>query len=909
MRLLDQGQPLDLRGTIIAAQDQRQMSTRVDHVFAAVMLVQWIAIVGAALWASSGNWVGGHGHSHSVISSRVAIAESGALIQLALVLIWKKPGTALTRQLIAVEEMVICNLLICSTARLIDTRFQIFVVLALLCFYRDWRVLMTAYLAASAGSIIGAVLCPQATYGTPVVGLPAILEHIGSLTITTLALIAAVVQSKHEMLELGRRQADLENVNRKVEGEVAQRAAELQASEETFRSLSEASPVGIFLDECGSCIYANERLGEIYGVKSEDILGKGWVFNIHPGDRRQIVKAGVDAVREEREIGLEYRIIRPSSEMRWVSTRTKRLPSRDRHGAVFVGTVDDITDRKRLEEELALGRDVALEAARLKSEFLSNMSHEIRTPLNAIIGMSGLLLDTRLSSEQREFAETVRSSGDALLTIVNDILDFSKIAAGKMVLEEIEFDLLTVAESTTDMLAELAQKKGLELALFVDPTTPLLLRGDPGRLRQVLTNLLGNALKFTACGEVVLSVTPEEIARDRARICFAVHDTGIGMSAEVMGRLFQPFSQADGSTSRKYGGTGLGLAISMQLVQAMGGQIAVESDPGNGSTFSFAVTLSRSPSELNKWKDLSTLAALVVDDNATSREIVCHQLAAWRVHSDSVENGSNALLKLRGQASTRPYDVALIDFQMPDMNGASLARQIRADPLIAKTRLVMMSRLSERRDVDAQAPMLDGWLSKPIRRSKLYEAVAAMPAYDGIAGAAAEALAAEASSATANGLPDEKLELSKLEDVRKRIQVLVAEDNVVNQRLAVLQLKRLGFAADVVANGVEALEALGRISYPIVLMDCQMPELDGYETSKEIRRRQTGKRRAIIIAMTAHALEGDREKCLAAGMDDYIRKPVRIEELEAVMTRWTPAALDFKSPNREPVETFLRALA
>jgi CheY-like chemotaxis protein len=415
-------------------------------------------------------------------------------------------------------------------------------------------------------------------------------------------------------------------------------------------------------------------------------------------------------------------------------------------------------------------------------------------------------------------------------------------------------------------------------------------------------------MKFTERGEVVLSVTAEEVTSDGARICFAVHDTGIGISAEAVGRLFQPFSQADGSTSRKYGGTGLGLAISMQLVQAMGGQIAVESEPGKGSTFYFAITLGRSPGDSNQWKDLSGLTALVIDDNATNRQIVCHQLAAWRVHSDAAGNASEALLKLRDQASIRPYDVALIDLQMPDMNGLMLARQIRADPLFAKTRLVIMSSVSERSDVDAQAAMLNGWLGKPVRRSKLYEAVLA-PLPNEIAGAATIALETDSSGSTANGLSNEKRAPSALtEEVRKKIRVLVAEDNAVNQRLALLQLKKLGFTADVVGNGLEALEALERASYPIVLMDCQMPELDGYETSQEIRRRQEGKRHTVIIAMTAHALEGDREKCLAAGMDDYVRKPVRIEELEAVMARWIPATFNLEPPHSESVEAPVRAL-
>ena len=512
------------------------------------------------------------------------------------------------------------------------------------------------------------------------------------------------------MAAIATRQANLEDANKKIEDEVSQRRVELQNSEERFRSLSEASPVGIFLDALGSCIYANKRLGEIYGIPSEDILGKGWIHNIHSDDRDRIMNEGLIEIRENRNIGLQYRIVTPAGAIRWVSTRTARLPSREGQPVIFIGTVDDITDLKRLEEELARGRDAALETARLKSEFLSNMSHEIRTPLNGIIGMSGILLDTKLNSEQREFAETVRSSGDALLTIVNDILDFSKIAAGKTDLSKRSTSTsLKTAESTVELLAGQAHKKGIELALFIDSAVPRALRGDPGRLRQVLTNLIGNAIKFTPQGEVVLSITAEAVTSDEARIRFEVRDTGIGISPEVQRRLFQPFSQADGSTSRKYGGTGLGLAISMQLVEAMGGKIVIESELGKGSTFHFTAKFGRAEigaDDPPKRENLNGLRALIVDDNATNRLILHHQLSAWGAHSDAVENGVQALAALRAQVSIQPYDVAILDLQMPEMDGVTLASEIREDPTISRTRLLMMSSAGERTDFANQAEKL-----------------------------------------------------------------------------------------------------------------------------------------------------------------------------------------------------------
>jgi len=708
-----------------------------------------------------------------------------------------------------------------------------------------------------------------------------------------------MAQNKKRVALMATHQAELEEVNRRNEREAARQNNELQASEEMFRSLSAASPVGIFLDGLGRCVYANDRLGEIYGVPPEGILGKGWIHNVHPDDRDRAVKEGLAAIREDREIGIEYRIITPSGEVRWVATRTARLPSRPGKPSAFVGTVIDITETKRLEDELASGRDAALEAARLKSEFLSNMSHEIRTPLNGIIGMTGLLLDTKLSREQSEFAETVRSSGDALLAIVNDILDFSKIAAGKMTLEEIDFDLLTVAESTVELLAGQAHKKRVELALSVQAEVPRFVRGDPGRLRQVLTNLVANAIKFTPQGEVLLHISSETVSEHDAQICFAIRDTGIGISPEVQARLFQPFSQADGSTSRKYGGTGLGLAISMQLVEAMGGKITIESEVGKGSTFSFAIKLSTSASILvstPRREDLSEVRALVVDDNATNRSILLHQLLTWGVQSDSAQSGQMALDLLHAEFATKPYDVVLLDFQMPEMDGVMLARRIREDPRYNSIKLIMMSSAGERSDI-AQADALDSWLTKPVKQSRLYDALTMLlpgkevPERNMQGDQAGRDLITE--PAHHNGTASTGIANDEL---RKRIRVLVAEDNAVNQRLALLQLRKLGLSGEAVGNGIEAVRALAKIPYQIVLMDCQMPEMDGYEATRTIRQREADGYHTVIIAMTAHALEGDREKCLSAGMDDYIGKPVKIEELNALISRWMPRALECSSP-------------
>jgi two-component system sensor histidine kinase/response regulator len=394
-------------------------------------------------------------------------------------------------------------------------------------------------------------------------------------------------------------------------------------------------------------------------------------------------------------------------------------------------------------------------------------------------------------------------------------------------------------------------------------------------------NLLGNAIKFTPSGEVVLSITPGAVTADETSVHFEIHDTGIGITPEVQRLLFQPFSQADGSTSRKYGGTGLGLAISMQLVAAMGGKIIIDSELGRGSTFSFTAKFGRimgAAETAPKRENLHGFRALVVDDNATNRMILHHQLSAWDVHSDAVEDGPQALAALRAQASIQPYDIALLDFQMPEMDGVTLARKIREDPALNGTRLLMMSSAAGGSDIDRHAESLDGWLTKPVKRAKLYAAMTALANGQTIAGP---------------GKP--------LEELRAKIRILVAEDNAVNQKVALVQLGKLGFSADVVGDGLEAIAALRRVPYQIVLMDGQMPVMDGYAATATIRRDQhAGTHRPIIIAMTAHALEGDREKCLEAGMDDYVCKPVKMEDLEAMMVKWMPSVLAL-DPGEVPI--------
>jgi len=684
--------------------------------------------------------------------------------------------------------------------------------------------------------------------------------------------------------------------------QIATAAEELQEREALLRTILESTADGLLVaNDDGKLIHSNTRFNEIWRIP-EDLQGteddlKLYGVVIDQVDDPEVFSSKVMHLFQSMEEMTDTIQCRDGR----VIERFSSPLVRDGNLRGRVWSFRDITERKRAEDSIRRAKEDTEEANRqleqaiehasrmakeaeiankAKSEFLANMSHEIRTPMNGVIGMTGLLLESDLTAEHYEYAQTIRTSADSLLSIINDVLDFSKIEAGHMDLEILDFDLRTTVEDVTDMLAVRAHDKGLELSCLVYPDVPALVCGDPGRLRQILINLTGNAIKFTEQGEVFIRVTREQETDRDVTVRFSVTDTGIGIPEDHENFLFKSFTQADASITRKYGGTGLGLAISKQLAELMGGRMGVESEEGAGSTFWFTLVLGKQPedrkTEVVIPEDIRGQRILIVDDHATNRLVLRELLRSWDCRFEEAENGEQALERLReALAETDPFRIALVDMQMPVMDGATLGGKIKADPDLNPTRLVMLTSAGMRGDASRlKAIGFSAYLNKPVKKSHLYDCLVTVL---GIPSTPSR----ERSTPiiTRYGLEEAK---------KRRVRILVAEDNVVNQKVALHILQKLGYRADAVADGREAVMALETIPYDLVLMDVQMPQMDGFEATGVIRDPASRVRNHHIpvIAMTAHAMKGDREKCLEAGMDDYVSKPVTALALNEILEKY-----------------------
>jgi PAS domain S-box-containing protein len=701
-------------------------------------------------------------------------------------------------------------------------------------------------------------------------------------------LVLALVAGTRVVVRSNRRRQEYEL---EVQSRDRQLVQVLDSTDEGFLSI----------DEKGLITAWNSRAEALYGWKAQEIIGHSLADTIIPADRRASYKeelANYRAGMGSAIVGQRLETTRLHRDGHEIPVELSVWPHD--HDGGFSSFVHDISDRVTIRADLESARDDAMRASRMKSEFLANMSHEIRTPMNGVIGMSGLLLNTDLDDEQRDFAETVCSSAEALLTVIDDILDFSKIEAGKLDVESVIFDLRSVVEESATLLAARAHQNGLELTCRIDPDIPPALEGDPGRLRQVLLNLLGNAVKFTSAGEVNVSA---DLSKDKVEggvvVELSVRDTGIGMTGASLEHLFDAFVQADSSTSRRFGGTGLGLAISRQLVELMGGRLSVSSEPGCGSTFTTVIPFPLGPIVLDEVDaaDIAGARALIVDDNITNQRVLEEMLAGWGCSAVSSEGAVQAFsLMRRSVEAAQPFDVLLLDLNMPDIDGYELARMVRADPRLILTPMIMLTSSAQRgEEGKAQQLGIAAYLTKPVRSAQLLSAlsrvlgpVSATPNRSRRVGdrkGDVQILVSTDGIDSAVGPGD--LDLAHVsESNTAETAVLVVEDNLINQKVFTAMLTSIGYQSDVAVNGFEALEALENNRYDAVFMDCQMPVMDGYETTQKLREREGPQRHTRVIAVTASAMATDRDRCLDSGMDDYMTKPISVKELAAKLTYW-----------------------
>ena len=683
------------------------------------------------------------------------------------------------------------------------------------------------------------------------------------------------------------RTRDLAKVNKDLEVEIVERKQAEEAmrdSEEKYRTILEKIEDGYYeVDLAGTLTFFNDSACKITGYSEHELMGmNNREYTDEENARKlyteynKVYETGIPTKR------LEWEIIRQDGKKRFIETSISLIRSSEGQSVGFRGILRDVTERKELEHEIMEKSRLAEEASKAKGEFLANMSHEIRTPLNGIVGMAELALDTELDDNQQNIFHTINTEASSLQDVINEILDFSKIEAGKVDIEEVPFDLRHAIEDVANSFVYRAEQQGLDFISFLAPDVPSQLIGDPARLRQIVVNLMGNALKFTHKGEIYLKGELIEEIEDCAKIRFSVKDTGIGIPEDRQTTIFESFSQADGSTTRRYGGTGLGTTISKQLAEMMGGEIGLESEEGKGSTFWFTARFGRQEERKQipaaRDLDLNNLKVLIVDDNQTNRFILIEYLKSWGCLPVEAVDGKEALIVFRDAVSSEsPFDLILTDFQMPEMSGFDLAKKIKTIDTLKDVPIIVLTSAGKKGDGrNCKEIGINGYLTKPIKQNEMRKAIVSVLGFS-------------------RGLETAPLVTrhSVAENYRKEVQILLVEDYPTNQKVAMRHLNRGGYQVDLAEDGRQAVEAHKRKSYNLILMDIQMPILDGYAATREIREIETRNhessilRRIPIIAMTAHAIKGYREKCLEAGMDDYIAKPIKRKELLAMAEKWT----------------------
>jgi len=886
-------------GSLAARTDQlvlaenRRLYQRTDQLFAGLLILEYLVGLLVAIGISPYSWAGIDQkiHPHLWAAGFLGLL----IISLPVGLAFVYSGRAVTRHVIATAQMAMAGLLIHLTGGRIETHFLVFGSLAFLAFYRDWRILITASLVTAADHLVRGIVWPQSIYGVEAISAWRWVEHAGWVVFEDLFLVFSCVRGNRDLRLLAERQSLLEATNLSIETQVQQRTAELETSRKALAEtnaqfagvLNAATHVAIIATDVDGVITLFSAGAEtILGYQAEEMIGKQRLPILHLPDeiqqrRRQLAReeggqgddfeAIVSGARRGSLDQSEWTLIRKDGTRLTVSLTVTSVRNSAGEATGFLSVAEDITQRKKSEHELIAAREQAEQAARIKGEFLANMSHEIRTPMNGIIGMTELALDTNLGIEQREYLQTVKSSADSLLRIINDILDFSKIEAGKLELDPQPFQLRENLADAMKALAMRAHEKNLELLWHAPPDVPDGLIGDVGRLRQVLVNLVGNAIKFTEQGEVGVTVELESQTESSARLRFSVNDTGIGIPAHKFQWIFEPFSQADASTTRVHGGTGLGLSISRQIVRLFGGEIAIQSEVGSGSTFYFTIELplSTEPPQSRRDVSLTDVRVLVVDDNATNRRILEEMLRSWNMKPTAVASGPEALDAMRqAERANAPFQLVLTDCHMPSMDGFMFVEELRKhSELSGATIMMLTSGVSQVAFERCRQLGIAATLIKPVKQSELQRAVTTTL------------------SRTLATLPKTAVTAPAPVAV-KPLHVLLVEDNLVNQRVAARILQKLGHVVTIAGDGQAGLDAIDAERFDVVLMDIQMPVLDGIAATGRLREREriTG-RHLPVIAMTAHAMAGDRDRCLAAEMDDYVSKPIESGNLNAALTR------------------------